>query len=156
MRDTIKGTVLEDAKIGHVDTWTGFANDSNAELIEACDWLGMDAYAYFEDTHPNAIEHGADLFGDALRKVKSAAGDKEVWVTETGWPVSGKTVGDGKPSPENAQKFWRDVGCPMFGETNVWWYTLQDAAPDTPNPSFGIVGKDGGKPLYDLSCKGVP
>ena len=156
VRDTIKDTPIAKAKVGHVDTWTAFANSSNADLINACDWLGMDAYPYFEDTHPNAVSNGASLFRDALRKTQSAAGGKEVWITETGWPVSGKTVGSAKPSVENAQKFWRDVGCPLFGKTNVWWYTLQDAAPDTPNPSFGIVGEKGGKPLYDLSCKGVP
>lgn len=156
VRAVLKGSPLEDAKVGHVDTWTAFANGSNAELVEACDWLGMDAYPYFEDTHPNAVSESASLFRDALQKTKDAAGGKEVWITETGWPVSGKTIGAAEPSVENAERFWRDVGCPMFGETNVWWYTLQDAAPDTPNPSFGILGEKGGKALYDLSCEGVP
>lgn len=155
VRDVLKDSPLSNAKVGHVDTWTAFANDSNSALIEACDWLGMDAYPYFEDTHPNAVSNGASLFRDALQKTQGAAGDKEVWITETGWPVSGKTVGSAEPSAENAERFWRDVGCPLFEETNVWWYTLQDAAPDTPNPSFGIVEETGGEPLYDLSCEGV-
>lgn len=156
VRAVLKDSPLAEAKVGHVDTWTAFTNDSNADLVEACDWLGMDAYPYFEDTHPNAVSNSASLFDDALEKTKVAAGEKEVWITETGWPVSGKTVGAAEPSPENAQRFWQDVGCPMFGETNVWWYTLQDAAPDTPDPSFGIVGEEGGEALYDLSCEGAP
>jgi glucan endo-1,3-beta-D-glucosidase len=41
----------------------------------------------------------------------------------------------------------------MFGDINVWWYTLQDSSPTTPNPSFGVIGSElTKKPLYDLSC----
>lgn len=68
--------------------------------------------------------------------------------------MSGKNFGDAVPSIENARKYWKDVGCPLFGNTNVWWYTLLDAAPTTPNPSFGIIKDLNSKPLYDLSCDG--
>ncbi|RGP59594.1 murein transglycosylase [Fusarium sporotrichioides] len=152
-REAIKGTCLESVPIGHVDTWTAYANTSNNAVIEACDWLGMDAYPYFEDTKNNPISEGANLFKAAWNEVKAAANGKEIWVTETGWPVSGKTVGKGVPSLENARTFYEDVGCPMFGDINVWWYTLQDSAPQTPNPSFGVIGSElTEKPLYDLSC----
>ncbi|KAF5670880.1 murein transglycosylase [Fusarium heterosporum] len=152
-REAIKGTCLESVPIGHVDTWTAYANGSNIALIEACDWLGMDAYPYFESTHDNPVSEGANLFKSAWNQVKAAANGKEIWVTETGWPVSGKTVNKAVPSTENARTFYEDVGCPMFGDINVWWYTLQDSAPTTPNPSFGVVGAElTKKPLYDLSC----
>lgn len=155
VRKTIAGTCLSNAPIGHVDTWTAYDNSSNSALIEALDWVGMDAYAYFENTKPNAIENGANLFQEALGKVRAAAGGRDIWITETGWPVSGKTVGEGVASPENARTFWEEVGCPMFGVTNVWWYTFQDSVPNTPNPSFGIIGSElTTKPLYDLSCDG--
>ncbi|KAF4463381.1 murein transglycosylase [Fusarium albosuccineum] len=154
-RKAIKGTCLTDAPIGHVDTWTAFANDTNKALIDACDWLGMDAYPYFENTKHNPISEGAKLFRAAWDKVTAAAGDKEIWITETGWPVSGKTSGEGVPSIKNARSYWKAVGCPLFGKTNVW-YTLQDSAPQTPNPSFGVIGSElTKKPLYDLSCDGV-
>lgn len=155
VRDVLDDTSLAKAKVGHVDTWTAFANDSNSALTDACDWLGMGTYPYFENTHSNAISNGVSLFRGALQKTRDAAGDKEVWITEMGWPVNGKTVGSAEPPVENAEKFGRDVGCPTFGETNVWWYTLRDAAPDTPGPSFGIVREMGGEPRYDLSCEGV-
>ncbi|KAF4976333.1 hypothetical protein FZEAL_6977 [Fusarium zealandicum] len=155
-RQAIKGTCLEAVPIGHVDTWTAYANDSNNALIDACDWLGMDAYPYFEKTKNNPISEGANLFKAALQKVANAAGGKEIWITETGWPVSGETSGRGVPSTKNARAYYKDVGCPMFGVTNVWWYTLQDSAPQTPNPSFGVIGSElTKKPLYSLSCKGV-
>ncbi|KAH9908762.1 glycoside hydrolase family 17 protein [Xylariomycetidae sp. FL2044] len=155
-RDVISGTGLEGVPVGHVDTWTGWYNGSNQAVIDACDFLGMDAYPYFQDTMPNAIGQSKSLFQEALGKTQQAGGGKPVWITETGQPVSGKTVGQSVASTENAEDYWKTVGCPMFGNTNVWWYTLQDAAPDTPNPSFGIIGSDlNSKPLFDLSCDGV-
>lgn len=139
--------------MGHVDTWTAYDNSSNSAVIEACDWLGMDAYAYFENTKPNSIENGAGLFQDALDRTSAAAQGKDIWITETGWPVSGKDFGDAVASPENARTFWEEVGCPRFGNVNVWWYTLKDAAPDTPNPSFGVIGSEWTtEPIYDLTC----
>lgn len=152
-RQSLADTCLARAPIGHVDTWTAWVNNSNQAVINGCDWIGMDAYPYFEETHANAIAAGAQLFNDALGKTQAAVAGKPVWITETGWPVSGKTVGAAVPSLQNAKAFWNDVGCPMFGRVNVWWYTFQDANPVTPNPSFGIVGSQlSNQPLFDLSC----
>ncbi|KAH8889817.1 glycoside hydrolase [Thozetella sp. PMI_491] len=157
VRDAISGTALSGASIGHVDTWTAWVNASNKATIDAVDWVGVDAYPYFEDTHANAIENDKGLFQDAFDATAAAVGGKPVWVTETGFPISGKTVGLAVPSINNAQKYWQDVGCGLlFGKTNVWWYTLHDADPTTPNPSFGIVGdKLSSTPVFDLSCDGV-
>lgn len=57
----------------------------------------------------------------------------------------------------NAKTYWDQVGCnKLFGKINTYWYTLQDAFPTTPNPSFGIVGTDlSTTPLFDLSCSGA-
>ncbi|CAJ2513598.1 Uu.00g017170.m01.CDS01 [Anthostomella pinea] len=156
VKDTIAGTPLEGSPIGHVDTWTAWDNSTNQIVVDACDWIGMDAYPYFQDTMPNAIGQSKSLFAEALAKTQAASGGKAVWVTETGQPVSGKTVGQSEATVSNAEAYWKTVGCPMFGQRNVWWYTLQDASPDTPNPSFGIVGSTlSTTPLFDLSCDGV-
>lgn len=105
----------------------------------------------------NDIGQGGSLFDSAFGQTKSAVGGKPVWVTETGWPVSGKTAGQAEPSTENAKAYWDDVGCQkLFGKVNTWWYTLQDAAPTTPNPSFGVVGSTlSTTPLFDLSCDNI-
>lgn len=153
VRDALAGTPLASVPVGHVDTWTAWVNGSNNAVTDASDFIGVDAYPYFQNTMTNGIETGASLFTDAVGQTKSAVGSKPVWITETGWPVNGPTENLAVPSIENAKTFWDDVGCPMFGTTNVWWYTLQDAAPDTPSPSFGIVGSSlSTTPLYDLSC----
>ncbi|GIK05514.1 hypothetical protein Aspvir_009627 [Aspergillus viridinutans] len=153
VRSTIAGTKLSGASIGHVDTWTAWVNGSNSAVIDACDWLGFDGYPYFQNTMANSISDAKALFNDAVAKTEAVAKGKEVWITETGWPVSGKTENLAVPNLANAKTYWDEVGCPLFGKTNTWWYILQDTNPVTPNPSFGIVGSTlTTTPLFDLSC----
>ncbi|KAI1434668.1 glycoside hydrolase [Xylaria sp. CBS 124048] len=155
VKDTIAGTALQGAQLGHVDTWSDWNNASNHQVVDAVDWVGMDAYPYFQNTMPNSISQSNALFQAALDRTQAVAGGKPVWVTETGHPVSGKTSGDSVASLENAEKYWKTVGCSMFGKTNVWWYTLRDADPATPDPSFGIISNTSTMPLFDLSCEGA-
>lgn len=155
VRDTIKGSCLEKAPIGHVDTWTAYVNETNKPVIDAIDWIGMDAYPYYENTKPNGLENAAKLFQAAIDNTNSVSGGKPIWITETGWPVSGPKDGAAVPGTDAAQTFWQEIGCPMFGNTNVWWFTLQDGAPTIPSPAFGVIGSTlTTKPLYDLSCNG--
>jgi glucan endo-1,3-beta-D-glucosidase len=157
IRSALVGTPLDGVKIGHVDTWTAWVNGSNSAVVNAVDWIGMDAYPYFQNTMSNGIDNGANLFFDAYDATVAAAGGKDVWITETGWPVSGATENLAVPSTQNAKTYWDQVGCARaFGKINTYWFTLQDAYPTTPNPSFGIVGTTlSTTPLYDLSCSSV-
>jgi glucan endo-1,3-beta-D-glucosidase len=151
VRSTIAGTSLSDAPIGHVDTWNAWTNSSNTAAIEAVDWLGFDGYPYFENTKPNSIDDAQGLFQTGVNNLKAAAGDKEVWITETGWPVKGDTEGQAVASVANAKQFWDEVACPLFGNTNTWWYILDDAGA---TPSFGVTDSESNTtPLFDLSCK---
>ncbi|KAE9370040.1 glycoside hydrolase family 17 protein [Stipitochalara longipes BDJ] len=162
VKTALKGTALEDVLIGHVDTWNSWTNSTNNPVIAAIDWLGVDEYPYFQSTVSNGIESAYDLFWEAYNATAGAGGGKPVWITETGWPVSGKTENLGVPSLANAKTFYDEIGCASaFGKVNTWWYVLQDAAPTTPVPSFGVLGSStsdatlGTKPLYDLSCANV-
>ncbi|KAL4739966.1 putative glucan endo-1,3-beta-glucosidase eglC [Aspergillus similis] len=154
VREAIAGTSLSGASIGHVDTWNAWTNSSNAAVVEAVDWLGFDGYPFFQNTMDNSIDDAKALFQESVQKTKAVAGNKEVWITETGWPVSGDSQNLAVASVENAKKFWDEVGCPLFDNVNTWWYILQDASgSSTPNPSFGIVGNTlSTTPLFDLSC----
>lgn len=139
--------------IGHVDTWNDWTNSSNNAVIEAVDWLGFDGYPYFESTLENPIENGEALFDKSYEATVGAAQGKPVWVTETGWPVSGDKSGDAEASIDNAETYWKAVACKLIGEVNTFWYTLRDSEPTTPSPSFGIIPNDiDADPLYDLSC----
>jgi glucan endo-1,3-beta-D-glucosidase len=158
VRSAIAGTALSSSPVGHVDTWTAWVNGSNNAVIDACDFIGMDAYPYFQSTQANSIENGAGLFNDALGATKAAVGGKPVWITETGWPVSGSVAGSAQPSTQNAKTYWDAVGCPNFGTVNTWWYTLEDTDNNaSPNPSFGITTGTllSNTPLFDLSCANV-
>ncbi|ROT40665.1 glycoside hydrolase [Sodiomyces alkalinus F11] len=153
VRDAIQGTPFANYPIGHVDTWTAWDNSSNQAVIDASDFIGFNGFAYWEANQDNDVSNGKSLFDRALGRARNAVGNKPIWITEVGWPVSGATVGQAVPSAENAEIFWKDVGCPLFGETNIWWYTLQDSAPFASSPSFGIIGSDvTTQPLFDLTC----
>lgn len=162
VKNALSGTPLSGVSIGHVDTWNAWTNSSNNAVIEAVDWLGVDEYPYFQNTESNSIDDAYNLFWAAYDATSAAAGGKPVWITETGWPVSGKAENLAIASVANAQTFWDEVGCASaFGKVNTWWYVLQDAAPTAPNPSFGLVGSSTSDstlstvPLYNLTCSGV-
>ncbi|EME39308.1 glycoside hydrolase family 17 protein [Dothistroma septosporum NZE10] len=154
VRSTIAGTAASGAKIGHVDTWTAWVNGSNAAVIEAVDWLGMDGYPYYETTVSNGIANGASLFFESYNATVGVANGKDVWVTETGWPYQGPTAGQAVASLQNAETYWQDVACRLLGNINTWWFTLYDPQASTSEISFGLVGSDlNSAPLYDLTCK---
>lgn len=125
-------------------------------MIANLDFLGVDAYPFWEVEHDNSIGNANATFYDALQKTKNASQGKPVWVTETGWPVSGPSQGLAQANPENAGIYWSDVTCSLVAQgVNLWYYTLQDVQYGQPVPSFGL--KPGGdlkavSPLFDLSC----
>ncbi|TVY92835.1 putative glucan endo-1,3-beta-glucosidase [Lachnellula willkommii] len=148
-RNAIAGTVLSDKLVGHVDTWNAWTNSSNAAVIAASDFLGTDAYPYFQTAYANSISNGQSLFEAAYQATVGVAGGKPVWITETGWPVSGATKADAVASTANAETYWQAVGCGFaFDKIPTFWYVLVD---EGASPSFGVT--DGtSTPLYDLTC----
>lgn len=92
-------------------------------MIEAVDWLGNDAYPYWQGV---ATDDGAasDAYWDAVHNVKAVSQGKDVWVTETGSPISGATVGNAVPSIQESQTYWKQVACKSMSETdglNFFW-----------------------------------
>lgn len=83
VRAVIAGTNLANVPVGHVDTWTVYENATNSALIAACDFIGVDAYPYFETDLENSIENAEALFYDAWTRTLAATQGKSVWVTET-------------------------------------------------------------------------
>lgn len=156
LRNAIRGTPLQGKPVGHVDTWTVYVNATNKDFISSLDFIGMDAYPYFQSTMNNNVGSGSQLFFDAYHQTVNAAQGKPVWITETGWPVSGKTLNQAVPSAANARIYWEDVTCQLIKDNvNLYYFTLQDVQYGNPNPSFGI--KPAGdlmavSPLFDLSC----
>ncbi|KAL9629044.1 MAG: hypothetical protein Q9204_005502 [Flavoplaca sp. TL-2023a] len=136
-------------EVGHVDTWTAWVDPKNEDVIRACDFVGHDGYPYWEGA---SVEGGLNAFRTNLEKTRSVVNRVKpgtwVWVTETGWPVTGANFGAASSSIANAQAYWKSVACEIFQGAHTFWYTTQDFAS---SPSFGVLGPDF-KPLYDLSC----
>ncbi|EHY57161.1 hypothetical protein HRR83_002655 [Exophiala dermatitidis] len=148
VRDAIKGTALSSTPVGHVDTWNVYVNETNAEVISNCDFLGLDEYPYYQTTDENSIDNAGNLFFEAYDKVAAVAGGKPIWVTEAGWPTSGPKSNLAEASVENAETFWQTVACELEHRgVDFWWYILADAGA---SPSFGV--SENGKPLYNLAC----
>lgn len=148
VRSAIQGTALSTKPVGHVDTWNVYVDGANAEVISNSDFLGLDEYPYYQTTDSNAIENSGFLFFQAYDRVAAVAGGKPIWITETGWPVSGPNSNLAVASETNAEYFWQEVACALQHRgINTWWYILADSGA---SPSFGISSN--GQPLYDLSC----
>jgi len=136
-------------EVGHVDTWTAWVNSTNNAVIKASDFVGMDGYPYFQGA---AIQDGANVFWQSVQATRDAVDSVKpgtwVWITETGWPVSGATDGSAVPSTSNAQAYWTNVACAAFKQANTFWYAYQDYSA---SPSFGVVDASR-KPIYNLAC----
>jgi glucan endo-1,3-beta-D-glucosidase len=151
VRSAISGTVLSSKPVGHVDTWETYTNGTNAAVVAAADFLGLDEYPYYENTNENSVANANTLFFNAYNAVAGVANGKPIWITETGWPTTGPTENLAVPSVDNAEAYWKSIACELISRNiPTWWYILQDSA----TPSFGIVAS-GEQPKYDLSCPSV-
>lgn len=108
----------------------------------------MSGYPYFQGA---SIDDAATTFWQSITATRNAvhavSPKKWVWITETGWPVSGAPFGAAKASVRNAQKYWNTVGCQMTNQVHMFWYVEQDYSQ---TPSFGLFDKNE-KPIYDIA-----
>jgi glucan endo-1,3-beta-D-glucosidase len=147
VRAVIKGTSLAGTPVGHVDTWDAFTNGANKAVVAASDFLGMDAYPYYQPKSPggNGIANANTTFWKAYTDTVAAAQGKPVWITETGWPIIGDTIGQAVPGAANARTFWEDTICHALSTgINMYYFQLQTAQGKAVNPDWGI------KPAGDI------
>ncbi|KAF1972813.1 glycoside hydrolase [Bimuria novae-zelandiae CBS 107.79] len=130
--------------IGHADT------ARNAALQNA-DFVGANIFPFW---HHDPVNKAWESFESSLQSVKERAGNKRVWITETGWPSAGT---DPMANLENMQKYWSIVGCSLLGKYTTFWFELEKDTHDIGNLDWGIIDVDSQKPkLKDLSCPGQP
>jgi glucan endo-1,3-beta-D-glucosidase len=151
VRSAIRGTPLNDKPVGHVDSWSAWANSSNSAVIDEVDFIGTDVYPYYEKDKGNTFSNATTIFNYIYNKTLAAAGSKPVWITETGWPVSGPVFGQAEATLDNAKTYWSEIGCTLFGKTNVWWYNLRDSNPQN-KEKFAITKDLSTTPLFNLTC----
>jgi glucan endo-1,3-beta-D-glucosidase len=152
-KTAFSGTALASKPIGHVDTWDVWPNATNKAVIDAVDWIGVDEYPYYENGKGNDITNAAKLFDTAYDAAVNAAGGKPVWLTETGWPVTGPAWDLAVPSVQNAKTYWDQIGCRrLFNKTPTFWYTLRDSNPDNEAKFAVAVNLEAGQPAFNLTC----
>lgn len=152
-RNAFKDTKLAKVPVGHVDTWDVYPNATNKAVVDACDWVGVDEYPYYENGKGNDIKNSPALFDRAYDAAVAAVGGKPVWLTETGFPVTGPNWDQAVPSKENAKYYWDNIGCRrLFNKVPTFWYTLRDSNPD--NEAKFAITKDltSAEPHFNLTC----
>lgn len=149
VRDMLGSLGAQGVQVGHVDTWTAWVDGANTAVVQACDFVGTDGYPYWQGA---AVGDGYNVFWESVQRVRDVVNSVKpgtwVWITETGWPVTGSNFGNSVPSRDNAQMFWSSVACSAFAQAHTFWYSLQDY---TSSPSFGVVDANF-SPLYNLAC----
>ncbi len=131
-------------QLGYVDTYYQFL--SHPELIEYCDVVLINCYPFWEGAD---IAHSLAYFERMYDLVKAISGNKEVIITETGWPSEGQEVAAATPSPENAMQYFinvqewareKDVKVFYFSSFDEIWKVRQEGAVGS---RWGLWDKDG-------------
>ncbi|OLN91969.1 putative glucan endo-1,3-beta-glucosidase eglC 2 [Colletotrichum chlorophyti] len=152
VRDAINGTILAGKPVGHVDSWSALANESNSRVVDELDWLGTDLYPYYESDKGNDPSNTTNVFDYIYNVSLNATRGKPLWVTETGHPTSGPKFGEAVASVSNAAQYWQDVGCNrLFGRVNTWWYNLRDSNPANAE-KFAITQDLSTTAKFNLTC----
>jgi exo-beta-1,3-glucanase (GH17 family) len=100
--DYIRRVKAAGAKVTTSETWGELIG--HPAVISECDVVMANMFPYWEEVN---IRDSIEYLDSCYRKVKKAAGDKEV-IVETGWPSEGEAKGEAVASPENARTFLQD------------------------------------------------
>jgi glucan 1,3-beta-glucosidase len=90
--------------VGYVDAYYTFVNEPR--LLEYCDVVFANCYPFWEKCD---LEHAVSYMKEMFAFVKKVAQNKEVIISETGWPTKGEAFGDAKPSFEHAARYFIDT-----------------------------------------------
>lgn len=71
----------------------------NPIVLDACDWYFYNVYPFWEGSD---LECSLYSFHQAYEAFEALADGKEIWISETGYPTDGNTVGAAAPNLDNA------------------------------------------------------
>ncbi|MFK8162021.1 MAG: MFS transporter [Lewinella sp.] len=99
-----KAILPGDIPVGYVDAYYQFLD--NPQLIEHCDVVLINCYPFWEGAN---INNALAYLDRMYELVKNLAGNKEVIISETGWPSKGQEIEGAQPTPQNAMKYFINV-----------------------------------------------
>jgi exo-beta-1,3-glucanase (GH17 family) len=134
--------------VGYVDAYFEF--EAHPQLTAACDVVLANCYPFWEGC---PAEHALLYMKEMYRCAVRAAGDKNVIISETGWPNVGTATDGALPSFENAIKYFIDTH--RWAEEDnidvVWFSSFDESwkigAEGDVGAFWGLWDKDG-RPKY--------
>jgi exo-beta-1,3-glucanase (GH17 family) len=92
---------VPDLPVSFVDAY--FLFEQHRDVVDACDVLLVNCYPYWESV---PAEYALLAMKEMYRRAQRVAGDKQVIISETGWPTAGTAFGAAVPSLENALEYF--------------------------------------------------
>jgi GPH family glycoside/pentoside/hexuronide:cation symporter len=87
--------------VAYIDAYYIF--DENPELIDVCDVMLINCYPFWEGA---SIDLSTSYLRQMYSLIKEKAPNKEIIISETGWPSQGETNVEAVPSEINAMKYF--------------------------------------------------
>jgi len=98
--DRVKNA-LPGVNVSYVDAY--YQLHQSPKVVNACDVILANCYPFWEGYD---ADHSSLYLSKMYDVIKNIAGNKEVIITETGWPTYGKSVDQAEPSVENMMKYF--------------------------------------------------
>jgi exo-beta-1,3-glucanase (GH17 family) len=132
-----------DVPVGTSEPWTSWVDGANVDVIEACDFVGLNAFPYWQG---KPIDQGLTTLQKAIYATWTATSGKPLVVTETGWPSAGPAFEEAVASLENQEKYFNEA-VPWLLQQKIpyVWFSGWDE-PQRPAPveqHFGVFLPDG-------------
>ncbi len=146
---------VPDVPVATADVYSSLLE--NPAVMAECDVILANFYPYWEGVDVN---DAMAWLHERYELVRAVSGDKEVIVSETGWPSEGNTLGDAVPGPENAARFFKNfVSWARAEGVNYFYFESFDepwkAAYEGPQGAhWGVWDEDGDlkpgmQPVFD-------
>lgn len=95
---------VKDVPVGYVDAYYEFTE--RPRITEACDVILANCYPFWEGCD---LDYSLLYMKDMYRRAQSAAPNKKVIISETGWPSRGTNLEGAFPSHENFLKYFMNT-----------------------------------------------
>ena len=118
----VRSAVVNGIPVTTDDTYSALL--ANREAIAGSDIVMANFYPYWEGTRIDGAIASLDSEDHELAQV---AGEKEIWVGETGWPSGWNAVNLAEPNPENAAYYFLAFNSwAVYNNVNAFYFEAYD------------------------------